>query len=343
MAALLVVVVAVGASPVAVAWWAGYLDGPSPVTDLSPIVGGAACFGVAALAAVAAWSVVRRLPRRTIRRPGMRRRRHHYQEWGHVTGVLTGATTIWVWLDGGLVRAYQILIVGLIVTLALRRAERRHRAQVETFPDDLHGHVLYLRPFLTERRKLFRVPDKQAEFTGQGLRNFVALDEFLAPDIARRIGPFVALGNPAEVLPAGGATRMYLDDDGWELGLARLADTARAIVMEPGRTESLHWELEYIETGQLQTRLFLVTPTQGTRGRGMALTRIVDALTGWQTITWREFAQELSTVKLFLTGDSPRPVSVVSFDGNGSSVVLAQGLRTPAEVVDVIAARAAAI
>jgi hypothetical protein len=274
----------------------------------------------------------------------MRRRRHHYKAWSRVTAAVTGPATIWAWFFTEFGTTYRVALSGLIITLGLRRMERRYATQAEHLPADLHGHVLYLRPFLTENRALFRLPDDRAEFTGQGRRNYVALDEFLAHDVRSRLGPFVALGNPSEVLPPGGATRVYLDEDGWRPELARLADGARALVMEPGRTKNLRWELDYIATEGLQTRLFIVTPPLLRWGRGMQMTtRMMDALTGWQTITWSEFAEELRTVGLFLTGSGPGPGAVVSFDGAGSPVVVARGLRTPAEFVDVIAARAAAV
>jgi hypothetical protein len=105
-----------------------------------------------------------------------------------------------------------------------------------------------------------RLPNEQAEFNGPGLRNWVALDEFLVRGIGRRLGQVVALGNPAEFAPRGGATRVYLNDDTWTVELARLADRARIILIEPGRTESMRWELQHIAGNGLQTKLFILTP-----------------------------------------------------------------------------------
>ena len=341
--ALLVVLAVSAAAPAVVAGWTGALDGPSPVHDVRPLVLVAGCFLMLPVAAVPAWAVIRSLPERTNRRPGVRRRRRHYRLWGHVTGVLTAAATLGSWLYLGLGDAFRVMIAGLTLTLALRRTERRYRTQTEKLPDDLHGHVLYLRPFLTENRALFRMPGDRAEFTGQGVRSHVALDEFLARDITSRIGPFVALGNPSEVLPPGGAVRVYLDDDGWQPELERLARAARALVMEPGRTKNLRWELEYVARERLQSRLFVITPPSSRSGRWtLPMTRAMDTLTGWHNVTWDEFVTELKQAELVMTGDDPGPGAVVSFDRDGSSVVLARGLRTPAEFVAVIAGHTAA-
>jgi hypothetical protein len=203
----------------------------------------------------------------------------------------------------------------------------------------MQGHVLYLRPFLTEHRALFRLPRDRAEFTGQGLRQNVALDEFLARDVRSRLGPFVALGNPSEAVPPGGATRVYLDDDGWERELMRLADGARALVMEPGRAANLRWELEYIASEGLQDRLFIITPPRWPSWRWIeVVTRMVDALIGWQTIiSWSEFGHELPE-GLDLPDGDPGPGAVVSFTGDGCPEVLAHDLRRPDEFVGVLAA-----
>jgi len=92
-------------------------------------------------------------------------------------------------------------MLGLGVALTLHRLERRFGAQVTSLPEEISGHVLYLRPFRNESRAMFRLPNDQAEFNGRGLRNWVALDEFLVRGAARRLGQVVALGNPAEFAP----------------------------------------------------------------------------------------------------------------------------------------------
>ena len=168
-------------------------------------------------------------------------------------------------------------------------------------PAEISGHVLYLRPFRSESRAMFRLPNDQAEFNGQGLRNWVALDEFLVRGAGSRLGQVVALGNPAEFAPRGGATRVYLGDNTWTEELARLADRARIILIEPGRTDSMRWELQYIARRGLQTKLFILTPP---RSRVAVWSRPLlswlDRLNGWRPLTWPRFAAELRGVQLDL-------------------------------------------
>ena len=133
---------------------------------------------------------------------------------------------------------------------------------------------------------------------------------------------------------------MYLRDDTWQEELSCLAEGAQAIVMEPGRTRSLRWELAYIAQHGLQTRLFIVTPPYARRWALQRwVLRLMDLLNGWHTVTWSEFAEELRTAPLEAPSDDPGPGAVISFSADGSPIVLATDLKTPTAFVDVIARR----
>jgi hypothetical protein len=178
------------------------MSAPSPPTDLTPglVVFLAALTG--APVAVAYWAVVTAaLPSRLDRRPGLRTRRYRYRAWSYVVAGLTIVALVWGWTKTGVVSALRIGLVGLGVTVGLRQLERRFDAQVASLPAEISGHVLYLRPIRTESRAMFRLPDDKAEFNGQGLRSYVALDEFLVRGADDRLGQVIALGNPAEFVP----------------------------------------------------------------------------------------------------------------------------------------------
>lgn len=340
-AGLTVGAVAVVVGAAAIPWFvvAQLIDmsAPSPPTDLGPLV----VIFLAALATVPAaaayWAIVKALPARVIRRPGLRARRHHYRAWSHVTAGLTVATVIWSAVEISIEQSVRGAMVGLTLTIGLRWLDRRFAAQVASLPEGLAGHVLYLRAFRTEGRAMFRLPSDRAEFTGQGSRRWVALDEFLVRGAGDRLGRLVALGNPAEFAPPGGATRVYLGDDTWTDELARLADRARAIIIEPGRTESMRWELQYIAEHRLQTRLFILTPPQHRAARLFRrVISMVDRLTGWYPVTWPEFVDELRKARLDLRPEDPGRGAVVTFRDDGTSVVRARGLATPAQYADAI-------
>jgi hypothetical protein len=222
--------------------------------------------------------------------------------------------------------------MGAIAAVGLRRLERRFGAQLAAVPPGLHGHVLYLRPFRTETRALFRLPLRVAEATGNGVRSLVPLDEFLVRGAGERLGPVVALGNPTESFPPGGALRVYLSDDDWQGELAGLADRAALIVMQPGRTRAMRWELEHVAGHGLRGRFFVLTPPRrrgsAVRARFRALT---DRIAGWDPPTWAEFARELGAAGLPVRCAEPGPGAVIGFDAAGGAVVVAGDLRDPAD------------
>jgi hypothetical protein len=59
-------------------------------------------------------------------------------------------------------------------------------------------------------------------------------------------GPVIAIGKPGEGLPTPGAARMYLGDDRWRETILVELQRAKAVVVQPGITLGVRWELEQI-------------------------------------------------------------------------------------------------
>lgn len=334
---MLVIVLAAASVPVVAVARAVDVSRPSPSTDLLPITLWAFASGAAVVGAVLAWSLAIALPSRLSRRPGLRPRRHRYRVWSYVAIALTVAGVICAWPTESLSTTIKIGMVGSTLTVGLRRLERRLGSQIAARPAEVAGHVLYLRPFRTEGRALFRLPNDRAEFTGQGLRSGVTLDEFLVRGAAERLGPVMALGNPAEFLPPGGATRIYLSDDAWPEELANLADGASQIVMQLGRTQSMRWELRYIAAKRLQTKLFIFTaPHHRYAMLWRLIEPIIDRLNGWDPPTWSEFTQELTAVGFTVRCADPGPEALVGFHADGTAVVIARHLKDPKDFADAL-------
>ena len=125
-------------------------------------------------------------------------------------------------------------------------------------PPRLSNHVLYLRPFGVERRNTFLLPSSRAESTGQGLRRWVALDEFLVRGGDKRAWTSRCPWRSGGFLPPGGATRVYLSENTCGRRLASLAAGASQIIMQPGRTPAMRWSFG-IATCKLQAKLFILT------------------------------------------------------------------------------------
>lgn len=59
-------------------------------------------------------------------------------------------------------------------------------------------------------------------------------------------GPVIAIGKPGERLQSPGAARVYLDDSQWQESIAAELRRAQAVVVQPGLTEGVRWELEHL-------------------------------------------------------------------------------------------------
>lgn len=59
----------------------------------------------------------------------------------------------------------------------------------------------------------------------------------------RKIGRLVTCGRPGERLMTGGAERFYLPDHGWQDALRELIQNAAHVIIQPGDSEGLEWEI----------------------------------------------------------------------------------------------------
>ena len=136
---------------------------------------------------------------------------------------------------------------GMLFFLSLRSIHARERHK-PTDQAALPG-VLYLRAFAYE-----------GLYYPHPTRGPVLFDEFIGDEIRARIGPFFALGNPVDAIPVGGALRRYAHDHDWQEQFARALGHAAAIVVLPGPSAHLNWELDRVVSAGLATRLFVVNP-----------------------------------------------------------------------------------
>ncbi|MEL6317437.1 MAG: hypothetical protein AAFR16_07335, partial [Pseudomonadota bacterium] len=96
-----------------------------------------------------------------------------------------------------------------------------------------------------------------------GLYGRVRLEAAIADELAR-LGPFIAVGQPGETLPALGAARAYFSDDEWRDAVRDWIAKARLIVVIAGTTRWVAWELEQIQAaGKLDATVLLIPPRRG--------------------------------------------------------------------------------
>ena len=104
-------------------------------------------------------------------------------------------------------------------------------------------------------------------------------------DEMQAIGPFIAIGQPGEARPDFGAVRAYFegDDTAWREAVEKWMDRAVLIIVIPGLTKGLGWELERIFARSHGNRLVLVFPPENEAKRRERLATLDGMLpdTGW--------------------------------------------------------------
>jgi hypothetical protein len=104
------------------------------------------------------------------------------------------------------------------------------------------------------------------------LRSFAAEDEVWAEEealarVLRDAGPFVAIGKPGEELPPIGASRLYSAEAArrgwtWQEIVRDLLGRAALIVVAPGVTEGLTWEVRQCRALVDPLRLIVLVPSR---------------------------------------------------------------------------------
>jgi len=125
--------------------------------------------------------------------------------------------------------------------------------------------VLFLRSF---QNASIRVPKKKSWSLGQYLawhedhyykKEGVTFEEILAKEIKKKIGPFIALGDPDDFLPSLGATKIYYGDNEWKQKIQEYFSLSKYILILEGVTEGLIWELEFIKNNINPQKIIILT------------------------------------------------------------------------------------
>jgi hypothetical protein len=149
----------------------------------------------------------------------------------------------------GLAGALTVTLTAAVVTLGRRLKSQTLESILER---DKRPPVVYLRPFKTDQQRASPLARKRYE-------------QVLARPF-RKVGPFVAVGDPTERLPQLGAARTYADDVEWTDTVADLTARAGVIVLQAGQSEGLGWEIEHVLGLHQPERVLVALPVQGSRG-----------------------------------------------------------------------------
>lgn len=144
-------------------------------------------------------------------------------------------------------------------------------AQLVAAPMVRHGHKL-LAPSAAEllaadkRRPILLLRsfrDDDAEIVGrvnaQGNASTAGLEETIGPPFVH-FGPFIAIGKPGEALPRLGAAREQFGDADWQGAIARWMDMSMMLLVVPGVTRGLGWELDTIVKRRHAHKMLVLMP-----------------------------------------------------------------------------------
>jgi hypothetical protein len=311
--------------------------GPLVITVLSFDYGDDAALwwlmGMMLAAPLALTLVARLLPLRRVRTTGKRVVRFPYRRTGQ--GLLGAAGVLWtiagVTNQSGWFQTGTVCAMGGFGALAIaRRAAAPDAAAV--LAADTRPPVIYLRPFQQEESPFAELPWRWRDFFANVKRTLVTaksrhmtFEQFVGEQISKRLGPFIALGNPVDFVPPEGAARTYVADEEWERYFETMARRARCIVVMAASSEHVQWELTRIRALELAPKLFVLT-----RPRLSPKTKIG----GWDT-----FVAGLRQAGYRPCADDPGPGAVVTFAADGEAVVCQRDATTAPQIVDALCRR----
>ena len=161
---------------------------------------------------------------------------------------------------------------------------------------DGRAPVIYLRSFRDDEAMVarpirftfdaFRWSYMLTEYTRAGMfrvmfqRGKVRLEQAIEDEVSA-IGPFIAIGEPHESHPDFGATRAYFEggDEAWRSAVRSWIERAALVVVVPGQTKGLGWELETIQAAGSTPKLLLVFPPERSKSRAARLGALAGMLT----------------------------------------------------------------
>jgi hypothetical protein len=176
-----------------------------------------------------------------------------------IAAIPEGTPILLLALPGGLM---------LVAGGALVKRGNRHLVHVyEASEPHVFGNpILYLRPFVADEspaqfvrslsRAFFPLLDKRDRTWNrlEAINGITRYEELLAFAF-RRVGTFVAIGDPKETLPLLGATRIYsgpsdsaesVDEETWKREVERQIAGAQLILLHIGISEGLGWEVQRV-------------------------------------------------------------------------------------------------
>ena len=165
--------------------------------------------------------------------------------------------------------AISILVIAVSVALVTLGRRMRIGDAERVLTGDTRAPIVYLRPFGADSAKITKRMSSRVRISPRE-RIEKTYEERLARAL-RKIGPFVAVGDPAERLPLLGAARMYAADEDWQTTVDELIGHARVVLLHAGEGEGFTWEVRHVIERGAPQRAILSLPLDAKRTEPSAL------------------------------------------------------------------------
>jgi hypothetical protein len=193
-------------------------------------------------------------------------------------------------------------------------------------------------------RIVYRLTTIFAILVESGLRGWIRLPEgevtfekYFRGEVMQRIGPFIALGNPLDDLPAEGAYRDYQTDERWKDVFYERVARCACIMMQWGTSNNLQFELTSILSRGICHKLFILTPPRADPLDKYEWVRT--SILKERPANWETFSAILRDNGYQLPEEPPGVGSVLTFEPDGRPLVLVQRAVQPEEYIVPIYAR----
>jgi len=231
----------------------------------------------------------------------------------------------------------------------LRRAQASRQINNALKSDD-RPPVLYLRSFKDEKQHFDNLAGlapwwkfNRGSVRGRKLLPAVPLygpmnlELYLADAVERAMGPFIALGNPDDFFAPVGAAREYLGGPDWRKEFEGMVDKCTAVVVLPGSSRELDWEMGWLLTSGNAAKLFLLF---GRWAYGYPLTPGEKLLKSFipqrEPLRWPQYREGISALGYTLPVDAPSASTVMGFNAMGQGRLVSRRCGSPEEYVNAI-------
>jgi hypothetical protein len=166
------------------------------------------------------------------------------------------------WLEGVNLEKLSNAVGFLVFTASLGLVTLGRRMRVSgaerVLAEDVRPPLVYLRSFGDDRAKIAKRWSSRVRMSPR--EGFEKTYEQRLARTLKKIGPFVAVGDPTERLPLTGAARMYAADAAWQETVDELTARAGVVVLHAGEGDGLAWEVRHVIELDAPERVIISLP-----------------------------------------------------------------------------------